>query len=84
MDYSTSDGTAVSGADYSPVSGTLTFTNGQFSQSFTVPINDIQTQTYDGAYFTVTLSNPTPASGPGGGVVLGTPSTPRSPSLPIN
>ena len=75
VDYATSDGTAQGGPDYTPVNGTLTFTNGQFSQSINIPINNNSPQTYDGVYFAVTLSNPTPVSGPGGGVVLGNPST---------
>jgi hypothetical protein len=41
--YSTSDGTAVAGTDYSAASGTLTFTAGQTSQNFSVPIIDTKT-----------------------------------------
>jgi hypothetical protein len=38
VQYSTSNGSAVAGSDYSAVSGTLTFGNGVSSQTFTVPI----------------------------------------------
>src|SRR6185436_1880397 len=36
--YSTSDGTAIAGVDYMATSGVLTFTAGQTSKTFTVPI----------------------------------------------
>lgn len=36
----TTNGTAVAGSQYSSTSGTLTFTNGQVSQTFTIPIID--------------------------------------------
>ena len=35
--YSTSDGSALAGADYTATSGVLTFTSGQTSKTFTVP-----------------------------------------------
>ena len=40
VNYSTSNGTAVAGTDYTPASGTLTFADGQATASFTVPILD--------------------------------------------
>lgn len=40
VNYSTSNGTATAGLDYTPVSGTLTFGNGVSSQTFTVPITN--------------------------------------------
>jgi uncharacterized repeat protein (TIGR02543 family) len=40
VDYATSDGTATAGSDYTAISGTLTFTPGQASLSFTVPVTD--------------------------------------------
>jgi hypothetical protein len=64
VDYATSDGTAVAGADYAAAAGTLSFAAGQTSRTFTVPIiND----TLDDGNRTVllTLSNPT------GGAMLG-------------
>jgi uncharacterized repeat protein (TIGR01451 family) len=58
VNYTTADGTAVAGADYTATSGTLTFGPGVLSQSFTVPILDdaISEPLED---FTVTLTNPT-------------------------
>jgi len=38
VNYNTTNGTAVAGINYVPAAGTLTFTNGQTSNSFTVPI----------------------------------------------
>ena len=40
VNYSTSDGTATAGADYTTASGQLIFTNGQISKTFTVQIVD--------------------------------------------
>ena len=40
VDYATSDGTALAGADYTPASGTLQFPPGQTTASFTVPLLD--------------------------------------------
>ena len=40
--FSTSNGSATSGSDFTPTNGVLTFNNGQTSRSFTVPvINDL-------------------------------------------
>ncbi|HWT00119.1 MAG TPA: Calx-beta domain-containing protein [Pyrinomonadaceae bacterium] len=66
--YTTSNGTAAAGKDYTAKSGTLSFAAGQASQSFTVAITN---DTLDEADETVklTLGSPT------GGVSLGTPST---------
>jgi hypothetical protein len=76
VNYSTVDGTngtpAFAGIDYTAVSGTLTFAPGVFSQSFTVPITP-KSAPVGNLNFGVALSNPTPASGPGGGVTLGQP-----------
>jgi uncharacterized delta-60 repeat protein/uncharacterized repeat protein (TIGR01451 family) len=38
--YATADGTAVSNANYLPVSGVLTFTNGETVKTFSVPVID--------------------------------------------
>ena len=60
VNYATSDGTAIAGTDYVPVSGTLVFTNAQVSQTFEVQINDNLVQ--DGNRFLrVNLSSPSPA-----------------------
>jgi len=40
VNYATQDGTGTNGVDYTGVSGTLFFTNGQVNQSFSVPITD--------------------------------------------
>lgn len=69
VDYSTSDGSAIAGQDYTAVSGTLTFAGGQTAQSFIVPIANDGTNEPDEA-FSVILSNAT-----GGGSTLGVPNT---------
>ena len=69
IDYTTADGTATAGSDYTSTSGTLTWVDGERStRSFSVPIVNDTAQEGD-EFFTLTLSNPT------GGAVLGTPST---------
>ena len=71
VDYSTSDGTAKNGVDYTASSGTLTFDSGQTSASFTVPV--INNTTVDGARTVkLKLSHPTAS---GGRAMLGFPST---------
>jgi hypothetical protein len=68
VQYATSDGTATAGADYTPKSDTLTFAAGQTSKTFSVPLlNDTTVEGNE----TVTLT----LTAPGGGAVLGTPST---------
>jgi hypothetical protein len=64
--FSTTDGTATAGTDYTAMSGTLTFNPGETSKSITIPILD------DGGVenaqsFLLSLSNPT------GGATLGSP-----------
>jgi len=69
ISYSTSDGSATSGSDYTSKSGTLNWSDGDTStKTISIPI------TNDSAYegnetFTVTLSNPI------GGATLGSPSS---------
>jgi hypothetical protein len=68
VDYSTSDGTATAGSDYTAVSGTLSFPEGTFSRTITIPILD--DQLIEGAeQFSIVLSNPT------GNVDLASPSS---------
>ena len=58
VNYSTTPGTAVAGVDYTATSGTLTFTNGQTINFFSVPIipnNLVESN----RTFTVSLSGPT-------------------------
>jgi hypothetical protein len=67
--YETSDGTAVNGQDYTTVSGSLTFNNGEGgAKSFTVPILDDAIAENDETV-NLTLKSPT------NGATLGTPST---------
>ncbi len=68
VDYSTSDETAAAGSDYTAAGGTLTFANGQTSNTFTVTVAD--DSVYDGdKTVNLTLSNVT------GGATLGTKNT---------
>ena len=73
VDYTTSDGTATEGSNYSRTSGRLTFGPNIFSQTITVPI--IDNNSTDGTTtFTVSLSNPL-GDGTNTAPRLGTPST---------
>jgi filamentous hemagglutinin family protein len=63
VEYSTSDGTAIAGTDYTTTTGTLTFTNTTTSQTFDVPILTTATSNR-----TVNLNLIEPQNG-----VLGTP-----------
>jgi uncharacterized delta-60 repeat protein len=65
VDYATSDGTATAGADYTPVSGTLTFPDGQTSQTINIPLLDDGTLEGGSETINVTLSNPTGGATPG-------------------
>jgi hypothetical protein len=57
VDYSTTNGTAIAGVDYIPVSGVLSFAPGQVVQTISVPIiNDILHESDE--TFSVTLSGP--------------------------
>lgn len=56
--YETVAGTAVPGTDYTPISGTLTFTPGVASQSLAIPILDNTLDEPDRA-FTLTIADPT-------------------------
>ncbi len=67
VDFSTTDGTAKAGPDYTSTSGTLVFEAGEVLQSFLVAIpNDALTE--PSKFFRVTLAHPT------GGGELGSPS----------
>lgn len=58
--YTTANGTALAGVDYTAVQGTLVFPPGQTALSFDVPI--LNNGDADGSrFFTVSLSNPGPA-----------------------
>ena len=56
VDYATADGTATSGDDYTPTSGTLTFDAGTISRTISVPIADDESDE-NHKTFTLTLSN---------------------------
>jgi parallel beta-helix repeat protein len=58
VDYSTTDGTAIAGQDYTSTSGTLNFTAGETSKTIQIPILDDAT-TEPTETFTVSLRNPT-------------------------
>ncbi|HEX8096965.1 MAG TPA: LamG-like jellyroll fold domain-containing protein, partial [Pyrinomonadaceae bacterium] len=64
----TANGTATPNADYTTVSGTLTFAEGEATKTITIPIN-VDAITEPDETFQVTLSNPT------GGAALSTPTT---------
>jgi len=68
IDYTTSDGTATAGQDYMAASGTLTFSGGETSKSFQIPITD-DAVTEPDETFTVELRNAPNLE------ALGTPST---------
>ncbi len=67
VDYATANGTATAGSDYTAVSGTLTFREGETAKTLRVPIIDDDVSD-SGERFVVTLSNPQPS----GRVRLGT------------
>jgi len=58
VNYSTTNGTATAGTDYTATSGTLTFSNGVSSLSFPVPITNNGLITSNRVFY-VNLSNPT-------------------------
>src|SRR5205814_851779 len=68
VQFSTADGTAQAGSDYTAVSQTLSFAAGQTSQTVTIPILDDAVFEGDETLH-VTLGNP------GAGAVLGSPAT---------
>jgi hypothetical protein len=73
VDYTTTDDTAVSGSDYTAVSGTLTFTPGEISKSITVTVKGDLIDEADSETFTVDLSGETNANladGQGLGTIL--------------
>lgn len=67
--YSTSDGSATAGSDYTAVSGTLSFAHGETSKSFSVPILTDSLVDEGNETVNLTLSNVS------GDVTLGTPSS---------
>jgi Tol biopolymer transport system component len=57
VNYSTSGGTAISGQDFTPTSGTLTFGSLDSIKTISIPIND-DVIPEDNETFSITLSNP--------------------------
>ncbi|HEX8710071.1 MAG TPA: Calx-beta domain-containing protein, partial [Pyrinomonadaceae bacterium] len=57
VDFSTANGTAIAGADYTATSGTLTFAPGDTSKTITVTVNNDALDEANETYF-VNLSNP--------------------------
>ena len=57
VDYSTADGTATAGEDYTAVDGTLIFERGETSKTVSVPVLD-DAHDDDGETLTLSLSNP--------------------------
>ena len=73
VDYTTTDGTAVAGNDYTAVSGTLTFISGETSKWITVTVIGDRIDEGDSEIFTVDLSaatNANLADGQGLGTIL--------------
>ncbi|MEW6730990.1 MAG: Calx-beta domain-containing protein [Acidobacteriota bacterium] len=68
VNYTTSNGTATAGADYTATSGTLTLLNGETLKSFSIPITDDANDENDETV-NLMLSSPT------GGATLGTPAS---------
>jgi serralysin len=58
VDYTTANGTAIAGSDYTLTAGTATFPAGTTIQTITVPTTNDATDEQD-EYFYVNLSNPT-------------------------
>ena len=70
--YSTLDGTATAGQDYTAASGTLTFTGAETSQTITILVNGDTTDEEDEKFF-LALSNPVGAGAsqsPGVGTIV--------------
>jgi len=66
VDYATSNGTAIAGAQYTAQSGTLTFADGETFKSLSIPLIDDNASGSGATTFNVTLSNAT------GGATIGT------------
>ena len=64
-DYTTANGTATAGQDYTETSGTVSFAPGEYTRTITVPILQDST-TESSEDFSATLSNPSPNATIGG------------------
>ena len=72
VSYATSNGTAMSGSDYTAKTGTLTFASGETSKTFTVSVTGDTTDEGASETFTVALSNATGGAGIDDGTATGT------------
>ncbi len=70
VDYGSSDQTAVAGIDYVQASGTLTFSPGSTSETFTIDVIDNAVDTYPNVQAGLYITNP-------GGALLGLTHTAR-------
>ncbi len=70
VNYSTDDGTATAGSDFTAANGTLTFLPGETSKTFIVPTLDDEIFEQD-EFFLVNLSNPTGGATIGDGFGVG-------------
>ena len=59
VNYTTSDGTATAGSDYTATSGTLTFAPGELTKTINIPITNDNLFENGNETFNLTLSNPT-------------------------
>ena len=80
--YATADGTATSGSDYTPASGTLTFAAGETAKTVSVAVLD-DAHDEDSETLTLTLSNPAPsmvkiADGEATGTIRNTDAMPKA------
>ncbi|HYT90298.1 MAG TPA: Calx-beta domain-containing protein [Gemmataceae bacterium] len=69
VNYSTADGTATAGSDYTAVSGKLTFAKNETSKTILVPVRGDRVVESD-EYFSVQLSNPTKGASIGNGTAV--------------
>jgi len=86
VNYATADGSALSGNDYQPASGTLTFTPGQTTKQVQVLVNGDPQNEIDET-FLVTLTNPvnaTTAKAQGLGTILNDDNVPALPTVQFN
>jgi hypothetical protein len=78
VNYSTADGSATAGSDYTAVSGRLTFAKNEMSKTIAVPVRGDRLVEFD-EYFSVNLSNASGAKiGDGTGVVTIIDNEPRA------
>ena len=82
VNFSTADGTATAGADYTSASGTLTFAPGEAAKSFSVPITD-DTADESAETFTVSLAQATGGATAGAGTEVTIADNDVPPTAPV-